>query len=77
MNKPKFLQLINTSIREHNVSAACEDLQWDIVDFGPWGAFLSVRLKCTSCNYKSDSTKLYDEVQSNNSSCCANEGGSR
>ncbi len=60
--KSRLLDLINNCTRTHQNLGTCNDLNWDIVEIEPWGLFSSVVLKCTSCKFESERTKLYEEV---------------
>lgn len=62
IEKSRFMELINKSTRDHIQLGRCDNIEWDVIDFDPWGAFSSVILACKTCDYKSDRTKLFEEV---------------
>lgn len=62
VEKSRLLSLINTSIAEHQATGDCESVEFDIVDMTQWGLFISGILKCKNCQYRSERTKLFDEV---------------
>ena len=62
VEKSRLLNLINEYSKFHQDINTCEDMNWDLVDFEPWGLFSSVVLRCTSCGFCSPRTKLYEEV---------------
>ena len=62
VEKSRLLNLINECSKPHQNINTCEELNWDLVDFEPWGLFSSVVLRCTSYGFCSPRTKLYEEV---------------
>lgn len=62
VEKSRLLDLINRCSKQHMDLNTCNEMNWDLVDFEPWGLFSSVVLTCTSCGYRSERTKLYEEV---------------
>ena len=65
VDKSLLLKLINDCTDDHKEAGLCDNLQWDLIDFEPWGVSSSVILTCTSCNFKSSRTKLFEEVNTN------------
>ena len=63
IHKEKTLALFNNSYKDHNqMSPSCEgSFTWH--DEEQRGLAWIMSLKCTSCQYKSPKTKLYDEVE--------------
>ena len=62
VEKSRLLNLNNECSKRHQDINTCEDMNWDLVDFEPWGLFSSVILRCTLCWFCSPRTKLYEEV---------------
>ena len=62
VEKSRLLELINRCSKQHMDLNTCKDMNWDLVDFEPWGLFSSVVLACSSCGFRSARTKLYEEV---------------
>ena len=62
--KTRLLQLFMDFIEAHEDREECVKMDFDIVEFKPWGAFVSVIGKCRNCTYRSDRTRLYEEVES-------------
>ena len=64
VEKCMLFRLINSSIQHHQELGLCENMDWDLVEFEPWGLFSSVILMCKSCDFRSSRSKLYQEVPS-------------
>lgn len=64
IEKSRFFELLNDYIKKHEQLGRCTDLKLDLIEFEPWGLFSKAVVICKSCNFKSKSTKLYEEVPS-------------
>lgn len=63
--KSRILQLFNHASKEHKELGKCDEVDcWDFIDIEPWGVYCSVVITCTHCGYKSDPTRLYEELDS-------------
>ena len=63
--KSRLMQLFNSANKQHSDLQQCDAVDsWDIVDIEPWGVYSSVIMTCTECGFKSDRTKLYEELHS-------------
>ena len=62
VEKSRLLDLINGCSKRHMDLDTCKDMNWDLIEFEPWGLFSSVVLTCSSCGFRSPRTKLYEEV---------------
>ena len=64
VEKSRILELINQCNIAHKDLGVCDSMKWDLVDFIPWGLFSSTVLTCINCGFRSDRTKMYEEVHS-------------
>ena len=66
---PALVQVMfNTEIKQHCIENGCTgDLNFDPDSSRPWGSAWAECLKCTRCDYKSKSYKLYEEVNDDKS----------
>ena len=62
VEKSRMLELFNSIQRAHKDAGTCDDMDIDIVDFKPWGHFVSAVGACRNCEYRSERTRLYEEV---------------
>ena len=71
VHKESLMTLMNTSMLNHAMYDAlqpedskCTKTEFDLVEFRPWGFVSSVILRCKNCTYRSERTKLYEEIPS-------------
>ena len=70
VHKNKLMTLINSSIKYHALKKPdCQNIDFDIVEFRPWGFLSSVVLTCKSCGFRSARTKLFEEILSDKRGC--------
>ena len=60
----KIEDLFNTAIRKYSDKKCKGKLVFDESQEVQWGAVWVESLKCDTCNFKSESCKLYEEVES-------------
>ena len=63
IEKSRFFKLLNNSIQEHMCLGLCDQLDLDLIEFEPWGLFSKAVLVCKSCDFRSEHTKLYEEIE--------------
>ena len=62
VEKSRIVSFFNHIQNAHRDLGTCDNLDIDIVDFKPWGAFVSAIGKCRNCDFKTGRSRLYEEV---------------
>ena len=67
VQKKKLMELFTECTLSHIKQGVCNNVDWDMVQFQPWGLYCSARLTCKSCGFTSDSKRLFAETPTNKS----------
>ena len=62
LEKSRMVKFFNEIMKAHRDKDDCDNMDIDLIDFKPWGAFVSAIGVCSNCTYKSPRTRLYEEV---------------
>ena len=62
VEKSRLVKMFNVIQKEHQDRDTCHNMDIDLVNFKPWGAFVSAVGQCRNCPYSSERTRLYEEV---------------
>ena len=63
VEKSRLVDLFNEINKLHREADNCDNMDVDLVDFKPWGAFVSAVVECRTCGFRSERTRLYEEVK--------------